>query len=126
MDAIDADIVEKDGKYYMYYKDECNKTICAVVADQLQGPYKEYENNIVACTKLHVEGNCIYNIKGTQSYVMIMDKYVDGGYFMQQTEDMINFKEVDEKDFTMDFRPRHGSMLLITDEEYENLIKHFG
>lgn len=125
LDAIDADIVEKDGKFYMCYKDECVKTVCEVVADKITGPYREFENNAVTCTDKHVEGNCMYNILGTNSFVMIMDLYVDGGYYMQQTEDMLHFKPVNPDDFSMDFHPRHGSMLHITDEEYNRLLQRF-
>lgn len=125
LDVIDADIVQKDGKYHMYYKDECVKTIAHSVSDSLDGGYKEYDNNVVSCTKKHVEGNCMYNICGTNTYVMIMDLYVDGGYYMQQTEDMMSFKPVSTDDFSLDFHPRHGSMLHITDEEYKRLIKAF-
>lgn len=67
----------------------------------------------------------MYNITGTDTYVMIMDLYVDGGYYMQQTEDMMNFLPIDKKDFSLDFHPRHGSMLHITDDEYYMLIKNF-
>ncbi len=125
-DAIDADIMEKNGRYYMYYKDECKKTICVVIADSLTGPYQEYDHNIVACTSRNVEGNCIYKIDGTDTYVMIMDMYSDGKYFMQQTDDMLTFQPVDDKDFSMDFHPRHGSVLPISDEEYDRLVNYFG
>lgn len=125
LDVIDADIVKKDGKYHMYYKDECVKTVAHSISDSLCGEYREYDNNVVSCTERHVEGNCMYNITGTDTYVMIMDLYVDGGYYMQQTEDMMNFLPVDKKDFSLDFHPRHGSMLHITDDEYYILIKNF-
>lgn len=124
LDAIDADIIKFDNKFYMSYKDEGRKTICQVAADKLTGPYIEYEDNIVACTDRNVEGNCTYNISGTDTFVMIMDMYSDGKYFMQQSSDMINFKPVAEKDYTLDFYPRHGSMLIITDEEYDRLKKY--
>lgn len=126
LDAIDADIIKKGDKYYMYYKDEYNKTICGVYADKLTGPYIEYDNNVVACTDRNAEGNCIYKIAGTDTYVMIMDMYSDGEYFMQQTEDMIHFKPVAKEDFTMNFSPRHGSMLHITDDEYDRLVAYYG
>lgn len=118
LDAIDADIIFKNGTYYLYYKDEYNKTICLVTSDSLTGPYCD-DIKKIACTPLHVEGNCAYPVFGTDKYVMIMDKYVDGGYFMQETDDMVNFKEVG--DFSLDFRPRHGSVILIDDDEYNRL-----
>lgn len=125
-DALDADIVEYNGKYYMCYKDECEKTVCQVVADDILGPYREIGNKVVTCTDKHVEGNCMYNIAGTDTFVMIMDLFVDGGYYMQQTDDMVHYLPVSKDDFSMDFHPRHGSMLHISDEEYNCLIKHFG
>lgn len=121
LDAIDADIIPFDNKFYMSYKDECNKTICQVIADRLTGPYKEYDGNVVACTDRNVEGNCTYRISGTNTYVMIMDMYSDGKYFMQCSDDMLHFSPVCEQDYSLAFHPRHGSMLAITDEEYERL-----
>ena len=38
---------------------------------------------------------------------------------------MVNFKRVDPKYYDFDFSPRHGSVLAITDSEYEKLIKAF-
>lgn len=125
-DAIDADIVEIDNKYYMCYKDECVKTICEVVADKLTGPYYEYSDNIIACTDSPVEGNCMYKLINQNKYVMLMDMYCDNRYFMQETDDMMNFIPVPEERFSLDFTPRHGSVITITDEEYNKLISHFG
>lgn len=125
-DAIDADIVERDGKFYMTYKDENEKTVCQVVADDILGPYKEIGDISITCTDKNVEGNCMYNIAGTNTYVVIMDLYSDGGYWMQQSDDMQNYLPVSSKDFSMDFHPRHGSMMHITDDEYNRLLTHFG
>lgn len=126
MDAIDADIVKIDNKYYMCYKDECVKTVCEVVADKLTGPYYEYEGNKIACTQRPVEGNCMYKLIDQNKYVMILDRYCDNKYFMQATDDMMNFYPVDEKDFSLKFTPRHGSVITITEEEYQRLIDKFG
>ena len=120
--AIDADITERDGKYYMYYKDEYNKTICLVISDNLCGPYEEYENNKVALTDKNTEGCCMYQLDdGTD--ILIMDMYSNGKYLMQKTGDMKNFELVE--DYDMSFGPRHGSVIKITDKEYERLVKHY-
>ncbi len=123
MDGIDADIIEKDGTYYLYYKDEFQKTICYAKSSNLSGPYTEPDNNIIAMTYRHVEGNCIYKITDTDDYIMIMDKYVDGGYFMQKTNNMTEFEKIDENSFSLNhLTPRHGSVIHITDEEYKTLL----
>lgn len=124
--GIDGDIVKKDNKYYLYYADEKKDGICCAVSHKASGPYEEFENNKVSVANTKVEGNCIYKISGTQKYVMIMDKFVEGGYFMQETEDMFNFKKVDDNRFKINhLHPRHGSVLHITEEEYCKLKKHF-
>ena len=124
MCAIDADIIEAGGKYYLYEADGKKEAICYVVADQPSGPYFEPDDNKVSVADTALEGNCIYKILGTDKYVMIADQFKAGGYFMQETTDMIHFEKVD--DFSLNhLRPRHGSMLHITDEEYDRLTSSF-
>ena len=42
---------------------------------------------------------------------------------MQETTDMIHFRKVEEVRFSLNhLNPRHGSILHITDAEYEKLI----
>lgn len=124
MCAIDADIIEANGKYYLYQADGEKEAICYAFADRPDGPYFEPDDNKVSVADTALEGNCIYRILGTDKYVMIADQFQSGGYFMQETNDMINFKKV--SDFSLDhLHPRHGSMLYITDEEYDRLVKAF-
>lgn len=120
MCAIDADIIEVNGKYYLYEADGKKEAICFCIADKPSGPYFEPDDNKVSVADTALEGNCIYKILDTDTYVMIADKFRTGGYFMQETDDMIHFKRVD--DFSLDhLHPRHGSMLHITDDEYNRL-----
>ncbi len=124
--GIDADIIERLGKFYLYQADGEKEAICYAVAENPNGPYYEPDDNKVSVATVALEGNCIYPIHGTNTYVMIADQFQTGGYFMQSTTDMINFKKVEETDFSLNhLRPRHGSMLQITDYEYLRLVKYF-
>lgn len=124
MCAVDADIIEKDGKYYLYEADGEKKGICYAVSDHLSGPYFEPKSNLASGANTALEGNCIYKILGTDKYAMIADQFVAGGYFMQETTDLIHFKRV--KDFSLNhLRPRHGSVLHITDEEYNRITNNW-
>ncbi len=126
MCGIDADIIEKDGKYYLYQADGKKEAICYAVSDNAHGPYYEPDDNKVSVADVALEGNCMYEIYGTGKYVMIADQFRTGGYFMQETTDMIHFKKVDESRFSLNhLSPRHGSMLHITADEYERLVKHY-
>ncbi len=122
MCAIDADIIEHNGKYYLYQADGEKEAICYCVADRPDGPYYEPDSNKVSVADTALEGNCIYRILGTDKFVMIADQFRKGGYFMQETTDLMNFSKVDESRFSLNhLTPRHGSVLYITEQEYKFL-----
>lgn len=125
--TIDADIIynEQNGKYYMYFKHDEDQTIAYVTADKMQGPYIG-EPVIVSLASSGVEGSSMYNITGTDIWVMLMDQYGKHRYFAQQTNDMEHFLKLKRKDYTMDFSPRHGSVIVITDAQYDALLAAFG
>ena len=94
--------------------------------DRVSGPYYEPDDNKVSVADTALEGNCIYRISATDKYVMIADKFKSGGYFMQQSTDLIHFEKVDDSRFSLNhLRPRHGSVLHITEEEYERLVAFY-
>lgn len=125
--AIDADITERDGKYYLYTADGKKDGICYCVADRPSGPYYEPFDNKVSVADTALEGNCLYKLIGQEKYIMIADKFKAGGYFMQETEDMINFTAVPSEKFSLDhLRPRHGSVMHITEKEYSDLVARYG
>ena len=122
MCAIDADIIRYNEKYYLFQADGEKEAICYCVADRPNGPYYEPDNNKISVADTALEGNCIYRILGTDRFVMIADQFRKGGYFMQETTDLINFSKVDENAFSLNhLNPRHGSVLHITEQECEIL-----
>ena len=124
MCAIDADIIEHNGKYYLFEADGEKEAICYCIADRPDGPYFEPEDNKVSVADTALEGNCIYRILGTDKFVMIADQFKKGGYFMQETTDLINFSKVNENKFSLNhLKPRHGSVIHITEQEY-TLLKN--
>ncbi len=124
--TIDGDIAycEKTGTYYLYFKHDEDQTIAYVKSKSLTGPYED-KPVVVSLAKTGVEGSEIYNITGTDQWVMVMDEYGTDRFFMQQTTDFESFKAVNPQDYSMAFDPRHGSICAITDEEYENLINFY-
>ncbi len=125
--AIDGDMIEKDGKYCLFVADGEKDGICYVVSDNACGPFEEPENNKISVADTALEGNCMYKILSSDKYVMIADQFKKGGYFMQESTDLIHFTKVEDSRHSIDhLRPRHGSMLYISDEEYEKLIEFYG
>ena len=124
--TIDGDIAFNNGYYYLYFKHDEDQTIAYVKSETLTGPYGT-EPVVCSLSQNGVEGSSIYNITGTDEWVMIMDEYGKGRFFAQQTTDMENFKAVDPGKYGFEgVRPRHGSVVAISDEEYEKLIRAFG
>ena len=125
--TIDGDILynKNDGLYYLYFKHDEDQTIAYVTSEKLSGPYED-KPTVVSLAPSGVEGSQMYPVSGTDTWLMVMDEYGKGRFFMQQTTDFRNFLPVAREDYSMDFSPRHGSIVAISDEEYENLIKHFG
>lgn len=125
--TIDADIAYNplNGKYYMYFKHDEDQTIAYVKSDNLTGPYLD-EPVIVSHASSGVEGSEIYNITGTDTYVMMMDEYGKGRFTAEQTVDFENFEKLNKEDFDYGPNPRHGSVMAITDSEYDALIEKFG
>ena len=125
--TIDADIIynAQNGKYYMYFKHDEDQTIAYVTAEKMNGPYTD-DPTVVSLASSGVEGSSMYNITGTDTWVMLMDQYGKHRYFAQQTTDMEHFLKLKRSDYAMDFSPRHGSVIPITDAQYDELIKAFG
>ena len=125
--TIDADIVQnpKTGKYYMYFKHDEDQTIAYVTSDNLTGPYED-EPVVVSLAPTGVEGSSMYPITGTDTWVMIMDEYGEGRYFAQQTVDMEHFTKLRRSDYSFAVSPRHGSVVAITDAQYDALVAAFG
>lgn len=122
--TIDGDIVfnEKDGLYYLYFKHDEDQTIAFVTSENLTGPYEDCPV-VVSLAPSGVEGSEMYPLYGSEKWLMIMDEYGKGRFFMQETEDFRSFSPVE--DYAMDFSPRHGSVMPITAEEYCRLKAHF-
>lgn len=126
--TIDGDIAynKENGYYYLYFKHDEDQTIAYVKSKNLSGPYED-NPVVVSVAPSGVEGSSIYNITGTDTWVMIMDEYGKGRFFAQQTKDFENFLPLEPDSYSFNgVRPRHGSVLAITDEEYERLVKAFG
>ncbi len=127
--CIDADIVynENNGYYYLYFKYDETQQIAYVKSKNLTGPYDTEEPVIVSLSGFGVEGSTMYNINGTDTWVMIMDEYGTGHFYTQQTDDFENFKRVNRDITAMDhLKPRHGSVVTITEKEYKALKNEFG
>ena len=126
--CIDGDIIynEKDGYYYLYFKEDLTQKIAYVKSKNLTGPYNQ-DYTICSLNWWGVEGSTMYRINGTDAWMMIMDEYGEGTFFGQMTRDFRSFRRVQRSRYGLDhLRPRHGSVVTIIDDEYFSMIDHYG
>lgn len=124
--CIDADIIEKDGKFYLFSKteDTADKGIKVAVSDKLISGYV-LKDEYVDQTNEAVEGSGVFKLNNSETYILMYDMYRTGKYQFTSSTDLKNFKVIDEN-ISMNFHPRHGTVLPITKTEADALIKAYG
>lgn len=128
---IDADIIYRDGLYYMYVKDETSGGIYVVTSEHAGGPYGDRINalptlNLNNGASVGVEGSGIYKKIGEDKYNIVYDAYNNGFFIMTETEDLISFNQLQRATYGFDFTPRHGYVVTISKEECDALMEAYG
>lgn len=123
---IDTTIVHDGQSYYRFTKDEKFKTILFETSPKLMGPWTEVPNFSLAKFAGYEAPEC-YMLKpatpGEQpSWCLILDYYSKGrGYQPFVTHDLAGGQFVPAEGFNFPFPFRHGSVLPVTDAEYQRL-----
>jgi arabinoxylan arabinofuranohydrolase len=124
--CIDGDIIEKDGVYHLFYKTEGGIAGIkeATTKDLTSGKWEE-DDNYLQQTKENVEGSGIFKLNRSDEYILMYDMYSKGRYQFTKSKDLLNFKAIDTA-ITMDFKPRHGTIMPITRSELNRLTNKWG
>lgn len=142
--CLDADIVEHDGKFYMYYKwsGGSNAGTQLAVSDKLTEGYLPIGYDVSAgtanpqspgelCGPKYVEGGDVYKLNGQEKWILIADYNWEKYYGMAQSDDLVHWDVVAEPDCTINFsegdgNPKHGAVIPITAAQYEALWEKWG
>jgi arabinoxylan arabinofuranohydrolase len=123
--CIDGDIIYRDGKYHLFFKTEGEGAgIKIAVSDKLTEGYV-LQDKYVQQTKDPVEGAGIFPLNDGKGYILMYDVYTKGKYQFTRTSDLKNFSVIDQ-DVSMNFHPRHGTVMPITTQEAEALVSKWG
>ena len=122
LSAIDGNIVNLNGKFHLFYKNEGHgNCIARAESITLNGGYELISNDVDE-ESVAVEGCQTYRLFGTNTFVLIYDRYNNSpsqfGY--RTSADLTNWTPPATMTLT-GFFPRHGSVIPITREEYERL-----
>lgn len=122
--VIDASIVERDGRFVMFLKDETRepvaKNIRIAYSDNLTGPYSEASAPITG--DYWAEGPTSLTLDNTT--VVYFDKYIDKHYGGVQSSDLKHWKDITEQ-LHFPKGMRHGSVIELSGEEFLNSFKPF-
>jgi len=72
-----------------------------------------------------VEGLGVFKLNNSDEWILIYDVYGSGRYQFTKSKDLEHFEIIDE-DISMNFHPRHGTVMPITLKEYQRLTKKWG
>ncbi|MCD8049642.1 MAG: glycoside hydrolase family 43 protein [Clostridia bacterium] len=124
-DVIDTDIIESDGYYYRFSKDETNKCILVERARSLDGEFETISSNL--CTVFGVEDPQCFKLSDGR-WCLLLDEYrTNNGYAPYVTEDLGSGIFVkDSEKFRTTVKFRHGGVIPISMEEYDRLIATYG
>lgn len=118
--AIDGDIIRKDGLYHLFFKTEGQgKGLKVAVSRKLTEGYV-LRDKFVQQTNVPVEGSGVFKLNEGKDYILMYDLYTSGKYQFTRSSDLQNFRVVDQ-DVSMDFQPRHGTVMPVTEAEARRL-----
>jgi len=124
--CIDGDIIEKDGKFYFFHKSESGAPgIKLAVSDKLTEGYTYPNFDRVDKETERVEGSGIFKLNNSDEWILMYDVYGSGRYQFTKSKDLEHFEIIDE-DISMNFHPRHGTVIPITSKEYQRLLSKWG
>ena len=119
--CIDGDIVFNNGKYHLFFKTEGHGNgIKKAVSDKLTEGWV-LEDRYLQQTTSPVEGAGVFKLNNSADWILMYDMYTSGKYQFTRSSDLHDFKLVDHE-VSMDFHPRHGTVLPITAKEKEALL----
>lgn len=124
--CIDGDIIKKDDVYHLFYKTEGhgNGIKHATTRALTSGEWLE-EDDYKQQTTDAVEGSGVFRLNNSDDYILMYDVYTQGKYQFTKSKDLENFEVVDDQ-ISMDFHPRHGTVLPITRSELKALFAKWG
>lgn len=128
-DVIDTTIIEDNGIFYRFSKDETEKNIRVDKGSTLNSASFTKMSAPKVEELMGVEGPAIFKFNDREEWCLMLDQYAaKKGYLPLVTSNLSegNYRILEPSEYDMgQNKKRHGSILNITEEEYNNLNKHF-
>lgn len=128
--VIDSTMVEHDGQYYRFTKDErnnsssspCSKYIIEEKSDSVLDLDYDFVSECIGSPDLsRGEGPLVFKSNTEDKWYLFIDEYGGRGYVPFSTTDLDSGKWTAETKYTLPSRPRHGTVLPVTQAEYDRI-----
>ncbi len=130
-DTIDTTVVKEGEMYYRFTKYEGESRIILECAKRLLDTWTKVESASLYAQE-GVEGPCCFalnaeDVQEGENYVLLLDQYGGIGYYVMTCSSLAD--GVFEKKIGYALprpRPRHGTVISLTKEEYEGVVEAYG
>lgn len=131
--TIDSTVINHNGTYYRFTKDErspseaaCGKFILAEKSvTMLNRDYSFVADCLGDNAISHGEGPLVFASNTDERWYMFIDEYGGRGYVPFTTTDLDTRQWTPVSGYTMPGRPRHGTVLPVTQAEYDRLLQRW-
>ena len=132
--TIDSTLIENDGVYYRYTKDErsssqssCGKFILAETSSYLSNLNWNFQADCIGSGEIsHGEGPLVFKANGEQKWYLFIDEFGGRGYIPFETGDLSSGTWSPSSNYNLPSSPRHGTVLPVTAEEHQRLLSTWG
>ncbi|WP_430787772.1 family 43 glycosylhydrolase [Actinoplanes sp. G11-F43] len=128
--VIDSTVIEHDGVYHRITKDErnnssnspCSKFLIQERSTDLLSTNWDFEAECIGSGALSQgEGPLVFKSNTEDKWYLFIDEYGGRGYVPFSTTDLSSGVWTPEPNYSMPRRPRHGTVLPVTQAEYDRI-----
>ncbi|WP_265520497.1 family 43 glycosylhydrolase [Oerskovia flava] len=137
--VIDSTVMLHDGEYYRFTKDErnntsstpCSKFIIGEKSSELRSTDYEFITDCIGRANSlgaginQGEGPTIFKSNTEEKWYMFIDEFGGRGYVPFETTDLDAAEWKMSTGYEMPSRPRHGTVLPVTQAEYDRLLQTY-
>lgn len=124
--VIDTSMIKAEDRYYRLTKNHDEASIYLEVSGDPEGEFTEIEDFSMKGVTGY-EGPTAYKMNGEDRWCVLMDAFAaDKGYQPFLTDDLASGIVTPQEGFETPDPFRHGTVIPITEDEYQRLVSHFG
>ncbi|MES4905841.1 MULTISPECIES: family 43 glycosylhydrolase [unclassified Streptomyces] len=132
--VIDSTVIKDKGAYYRFTKDErdpssgtpCSKFITAEKSTSLTDTSYDFVADCIGKGAIdRGEGPTIFKSNTEDKWYLFIDEFGGRGYIPFETTDLASGKWTPSENYQLPASPRHGTVLPVTQAEYDRLLSAY-